>query len=82
MTEDTALSRHVPDNPYGARWLQHPLVDVVEINRRQTMVHTLCSEKALMDNLQKGTGMLRGMPGATVIGKVYIFHYVSQVRRG
>lgn len=45
------------------RWLQHPLVDVAEINRRQAMVQTLCNEKALMDTLQKGSGMLRGMPG-------------------
>lgn len=45
------------------RWLQHPLVDVAEINRRQAMVQTMCNEKALMDTLQKGSGMLRGMPG-------------------
>lgn len=43
-------------------WLQHPLVDVEEITRRQAMVQSLCSQKALMDTLQRGTGMLRGMP--------------------
>ncbi|CAM9231946.1 unnamed protein product, partial [Pylaiella littoralis] len=44
------------------RWLQHPLVDVQEINLRQSMIETICSEKALMDTLQKGSGMLRGLP--------------------
>lgn len=38
-------------------------MDVAEINRRQDMVQTMCNEKALMDTLQKGSGMLRGMPG-------------------
>ncbi|CAM9768494.1 unnamed protein product [Sphacelaria rigidula] len=46
-------------------WLQHPLVDVDEITRRQAMVQTLCTEKALMDTLQRGSGMLRGMPGTS-----------------
>lgn len=54
------------------RWLQHPLVDVAEINRRQAMVQTMCNEKALMDTLQKGSGMLRGMPG-----DVYLSIYVE-----
>ncbi|CAM9615807.1 unnamed protein product, partial [Scytosiphon promiscuus] len=44
------------------RWLQHPLVDLLEINLRQSMVETLCSEKALLDTLRKGSGMLRGIP--------------------
>ncbi|CAM9431775.1 unnamed protein product, partial [Ascophyllum nodosum] len=43
-------------------WLQHPLVDLKAINQRQAMVQTLCNEKALVDTLQKGHGMLRGMP--------------------
>lgn len=62
---------HAPFSPpllflcdvFCVRWLQHPLVDVEKINRRQAMVETLCGEKALMDTLQKGAGMLRGMPG-------------------
>lgn len=50
----------------GGRWLQHPLVDVQEINRRQSMIETICGEKALIDTLQKGSGMLRGMPGEVI----------------
>lgn len=55
--------------PNATRWLQHPLVDVEEITRRQAMVQSLCSQKALMDTLQRGTGMLRGMPGMYGYGK-------------
>ncbi|CAM9130489.1 unnamed protein product, partial [Hapterophycus canaliculatus] len=44
------------------RWLQHPLVDLQDIKLRQSMVETMCSEKALLDTLRKGSGMLRGMP--------------------
>eukprot|EP00752_Nemacystus_decipiens_P008019 g7166.t1 len=50
----------------GARllrgWLQHPLVDVDEINLRQSMIETISSESVLIDTLQKGSGMLRGLP--------------------
>ena len=52
-----------PFDPQPLRWLQHPLVDVDEINLRQSMIETICSESALVDTLQKGSGMLRGLPG-------------------
>lgn len=48
------------------RWLQRPLVDVKEIKERQAMVEAICGEKALMNTLQRGSGMLRGMPGELV----------------
>eukprot|EP00903_Cladosiphon_okamuranus_P008571 g8222.t1 len=50
----------------GARllrgWLQHPLIDVDEIKLRQSMIEAIRSENALIDTLQKGSGMLRGLP--------------------
>lgn len=52
-------------DPQPLRWLQHPLVDVEEITLRQSMIETICSETALIDTLQKGSGMLRGLPGET-----------------
>lgn len=50
-------------NSYDYSWLQHPLVDVKAIKQRQAMVQIIYEEKALMNTLQKGSGMLRGMPG-------------------
>lgn len=50
-------------NPYDSSWLQHPLVDVEAINQRQAMVQIIYEEKTLMNTLQKGSAMLRGMPG-------------------
>lgn len=51
------------------RWLQHPLLDMEEINRRQIMIETICSNSVLMNSLQKGSGMLRGMPGMVSAGR-------------
>lgn len=69
-----------PSDSQFLRWLQHPLVDVEEINLRQSMIETLCSEKALIDTLQKGSGMLRGLPGEpeTTCYSVVNYHLIQQ----
>lgn len=38
------------------------------------MIETICGKKALIDTLQKGSGMLRGMPGDAYVNyfKLYI----------
>jgi len=34
-----------------------------EIRLRQAMIETICSEMELIDTLQNGSGMMRGLPG-------------------
>lgn len=63
MTDDSRFPGVEPSDSQFLRWLQHPLVDVNEISLRQSLIETICSEKALMDTLQKGSGMLRSLPG-------------------
>lgn len=49
-------------------------MDLEDINLRQSMVETICSEKTLLDTLRKGSGLLRGMPGETEAGHVSTSH--------
>ena len=62
-SDDSKCSGVSFSDPQTLRWLQHPLVDIKEIGMRQSMIETICSEMELIDTLQNGSGMLRGLPG-------------------
>ncbi len=63
MSDDSQCSGVSFFDPQSLRWLQHPLVDMEEISLRQSMIETISSEMELIDTLQNGSGMLRGLPG-------------------